>query len=121
MDSCDDMSIFRAHRRNLLKIFIVDDPSNALTKKDYSDHNTILDIKSLIENFDSVIEKIFNFDNLFSHHLIMEQNTTYKLDLKYKPEFVPQNVDKRVYEIPIMNNTDNFFESKSPDEIRVIF
>ncbi len=113
------MSIFRAHRRNLIKIFLVDKPSNALMKMDYPDHNTILNINSLINNLDFVINKLFTFETLFSHYLIVERNSTYQLDLKYKREFIPQNVDKRVYEIPIRNKTDNFLKDKSPEYIRV--
>lgn len=116
--SYENMSIFRSHMRNLSKIFFAHS-SDSLNEKDYPNQNTILDISSLIENFDFVIDKIFNFENLFTHHLKIDHNSTYKFELRYKPEFIPKNINKRIYEIPITHNKDNFLKLMNSHEIRV--
>lgn len=113
------MSIFRFHRRNLTKIFLTKNPNDNLTKRDNPSVNLMLDLYDLSNNFDLVLDKVFQFENLFTHKVYDLKKNDLKFFIKYKPEFLSHNNSERIYEIPIRDKYDNFLKSKNSQEIRV--
>lgn len=79
----------------------------------------ILDLNDLSKSIDSVLKKVFNFQDLFTHKVYQMNLTNLKFTIKYSQTFLTKYDKSLLYNIPINNQTDNFLRAKTPDEIRV--
>jgi hypothetical protein len=115
------MSIFRSHNRNLAKLFLLNDQKeNNLSDFDIPRFKLLFDITDFISTVDNVIEKIFNFENIFMHNVeLLTSKNDIKFKLKYKPEFAQDPKELRIWEIIVKNGSDNFFKKMTNDRIRV--
>ena len=113
------MAVFRSHKRNLAKIFLIKDEAESLNGKDYPSFNILLSISELKESFDDILLKYFNFSNLFPHPVNVTEKKIHKLEFKYNSEFLIDKKNTKIFEYKIKNNKDNFFNNRTNSEIRV--
>jgi hypothetical protein len=116
-----EMSVFRFHNRNLAKLFLkYDQKENDLSDYDIPNFRHLFDIQDFISSVDNVLEKTFNFENIFIHRVkLLTSKNNIKFKLKYKPEFAQKPQECRIWEIIVKNSLDNFLKKNTNEEIRV--